>query len=148
MLILSWDLCIPLLAASKAWRLCMLLVGILNMSTWKLPPKLHQHVKCATRGVEPLVKALSNIKKGYRVIQLPQALTICRLTSAISWVLLVVECIYIYACPHLLYIWIVMNTCENRVAKYYTPVNLLSCAVYKNSFEMIFLRPKIFNLLW
>lgn len=34
-------------------------------------PKLHQHVKCATRGANTLDKAYSDISKGYRTIQLP-----------------------------------------------------------------------------
>lgn len=34
-------------------------------------PKLHQHVKCPTRGDKTLDKVYSNIKHGYRAIQLP-----------------------------------------------------------------------------
>ncbi len=34
-------------------------------------PKLHQHVKCATRGVNTLDKVYSNIKQGYRAKPLP-----------------------------------------------------------------------------
>lgn len=32
-------------------------------------PKLHQHVKCATRGANTLDEVYSNIKQGYRAIQ-------------------------------------------------------------------------------
>lgn len=34
-------------------------------------PKFHQHVKCATRGASTLDKTYSNVKQGFRAIQLP-----------------------------------------------------------------------------